>query len=597
MKRIAEASVREIRDRADIVAVVSEHVRLEKSGADWRGLCPFHTEKTPSFYVVPAKRMFYCFGCQKGGDAVSFLRDLEGIGYREALETLANKMGIPLEYEDGGGEASGPPDDRDVLVELHERLAATFRWFLAERPEGSVAREYLESRGMGTEIAERFGLGYAPADRRWLRPFLRGKGYSEDLLDRSGLFAKERKDSGIFADRLMFPIKDPNGKVVAFGGRILRGEGPKYLNSPETAIFRKHENLFAVSEARQAIRDGKSAVVCEGYMDAIAFHAAGVKRAVAPLGTAFTEAQSRLLRRWAEKVELCFDADEAGRKAAAKALVEAARGGLRASVILVPGGKDPAEILQKAGAEELNKLPDSAINGDDFLIRRATSSFDIASAEGKARAVETLFPYIAVLDAAVRRDEFVEAASRALFVQAHSILADFARRASRDSAGPARGAEGEPQAPSRNPADLALLTALALHPELFAGFRGSVAAADLDDDGARELYIALEEAFRAEEGTTEAVLFRVRDEPLRTWVRERAAKGEFELHPERVVVDGARRVRARSLERKRERLKARMRDFDPERDGDEVSLDDLLYEKMFIDGELERIKDERHERS
>lgn len=600
MKRIRKDSLDAVLDRTDLAAVIGDYVRLQRSGSGYKGLCPFHNEKTPSFNVVPEKGLFYCFGCQKGGDAIAFLREIEGLSFVDAVERLAEKAGVQLEYEGEDGnpdEAARETRERESQYELYERLTSAFRWLLREHPSGKAARDYLARRKVSPEIQESFRLGYAPRDRRWLFDFLQKKGYSSDFLAASGLFSRDRPDRSFFADRVMFPITDPRGRSVAFGGRLLEGDGPKYLNSPESRIFHKQDNLFALSAAAKDIRQDRTALVCEGYMDVLAFHQAGVRYAVAPLGTAFTDGQARLLRRYADLAVFCFDSDEAGQRATEKALMTAARNGLRAKVLLIEGGKDPAEILETKGPEQLKKIPSFTINGDDFIVRRARAAQDITTAEGKALALRSLFPYMSSLDSEIRLSEFADFAAREFRSKMDRVLADFEkfRAAGGREDGPAVSGDRIPAL--RPTSDLAFLAAAALNPGQFAFVRSRMEASDLDDEASRELFLALEECFRNDEESLDELLGRIGNPGLRNFLMERAAKGEYAIQPDRLIRDGILNVRERSLERRRARVVRQIADYDSEREADSVSVNDLLYEKMFIDQELEKIKEERNERS
>ncbi len=369
MKRIPDHIIQDIVSRTDLVRLVGEYVRLEKRGSRWVGLCPFHNEKTASFGVNEDKGFFYCFGCRKGGDAITFMKEIESCGYVEAIEQLASKAGVIITYEGDEDPAEAKAaKDRESLYELYERIAGTFHHLLMDDPRGAQALAYSRSRKLPDDVLSGFNLGYAPMDRGWLHRFLVKKAYSDDFLESSGLFSKKYKGSAIFSDRLMFPIQDTRGRVVAFGGRLLSGDGPKYLNSPETSIFKKHDTLFGLSKAIQATRSTGEAILCEGYLDAIAFHSAGVSNAVAPLGTSFTESQARLLKRYAKTLILSFDSDEAGKKATERAMGIAEASGLGIRVLLLEGFKDPAEILEKYGPERLKKYADSTITSDEFII-------------------------------------------------------------------------------------------------------------------------------------------------------------------------------------------------------------------------------------
>ena len=590
MSRIPEATVNLIFERTDIVAVIGEYVRLEKKGGRYVGLCPFHNEKTPSFSVDREKGFFYCFGCQKGGNAASFLMEQEKLTYREALEELAKKAGVPVEIEEA---PSGEEQNRHALLELNERLAKAFNFLLASHESGAKARAYLARRGVPDQVREEFRLGYAPADRNWLHSFLRGKGYSPAFLAKSGLFSERRATFPLFADRLMFPIASPRGETIAFGGRLLEGDGPKYINSPDTILFRKQENLFALDKAIPAIKKDSCALVCEGYMDALSFHIAGLSFAVAPLGTAFTERQAHLLRRWTDKVFFAFDADAAGQKAAEKACVLAAGAGLDAKVVVLPGGKDASEILEKEGPGSLQKVRDLAINGDEFLLRRARLGFDVGSMEGKAKAASFLHPYIAALDSEVKRDAFFDRVAHELRVDARSLRSDYedAKRGL-----PVRRQErpaGERESSWQRTPDYVFMVAVAANLELFKDVRKAITIEDLDDRRAKDLFIALEEGYRAEDIRLESVLARLSDEQLRNSVLAAAASGEFDQNADRFVEEGILRIKRRSLALRHEKIRERIAELGTTGEG----LSELQYELMHIDAELAKMKGERDERS
>ncbi len=590
MSRIPEATVRLIMERTDIVGIIGEFVRLEQRGGRFLGLCPFHGEKTPSFSVDREKGYFYCFGCQKGGNAASFLMEHEKMSYREALEDLARRSGVVLDIDEA---PSGEELARKSLLELNERIAGAFHWLLTEHEMGLFGREYLAKRAISPEKIAAFKLGYAPSDRRWLHAFLVKKGYSPDFLAHSGLFAEKRPGFPLFADRLMFPIASVRGEVIAFGGRLLQGEGPKYINSPDTLLFHKQENLFALDQAAGSIKKEGWALVCEGYMDAVSFHVAGLAFAVAPLGTAFTEKQAKLLHRYAERVYFAFDADPAGQKATERALVVAAAAGIESKVVVLPGGKDASEILEKEGQGSLQKVRDLAINGDEFLVKRARSLFDGASVDGKAKAAASLFAYINALDSEVKREGFIDLAARELRLDPRSIRSDY--EDSKKGIVPRRksgiGNTVDRQA-TRSP-DLVFMLAVAVHPELFEGLRKAISLDELDDLRARELYIALEEGYRAEERGLEPLLARLPDENLKSNVLAAAVSGEFDLNVGRFVGEGVTRIERRSILLKRERIRERISELGPEAEG----LGELQYELMHLDAELAKMKGERDERS
>jgi DNA primase len=318
----------------DVSAVASDYVHLEKRGGRLWACCPFHKEKTASFTINPDLKTYYCFGCHKGGTMINFIMEMDKISFPEAVELLAKKTGVELVYENSGGGNFSAEDEekkkrKEELFELYRRITGSFHHFLLKNPEARPARQYILSRGINDEMIERFGLGYSPSDRYWLHTFLSEKGYSKEFLASSGLFSSKDARSSVFSGRIMFPIKDQQGRNVAFGGRFLPGqvserEGwkpPKYINSPEFGIYKKGETLYALDLALPEIRRTKTVYIAEGYLDVIALHQAGITNALAPLGTAFTDEQVKLLRRWVEKVILFFFFFFAGRAAANKGIL------------------------------------------------------------------------------------------------------------------------------------------------------------------------------------------------------------------------------------------------------------------------------------
>jgi DNA primase len=592
MSRISEATIQEVNNRADALSVIGEFVRLEKKGGRYWGLCPFHNEKTPSFSVEPDRKFYYCFGCGKGGGLISFVQEMDKLSFPEAVEALASRFGVEVTYE--GGEipvkSDAATERRDQMLELYERVAGSFHHILARTESGAFVRDYLRSRAVSEEIAEAFKLGYAPADRYWLHGFLAKKGYSPDFLASSGLFSQKNERYAFFADRLIFPISDRRGRIVAFGGRILRGDGPKYLNSSESELFKKGENLFALSQALSEIRKTKRAYICEGYMDVIALHQAGVRNAVAPLGTAFTEAQARLLLRWAERVFLVFDSDQAGRNAAEKGVFICRNVGLSCSVVTVQGGKDPADILLSYGPEALQKAVECYINDFDYLVERARSRFDISDSEGKAKATAFMFPFLETLDSEVSRDSCVGAIADVFGVDRSAVAADFAGR-SDPKRNRSSGAAERPRMDVKMNDELFLLLAVVVNRGLYRKLRASLSPEDFDDPRAKELFVVLEECFRNESEDLDGLLSAIVDEDLRAFVLARSASDAFTVNPERIVSDGISRITQKSLERRRSELLIRMRSAKGAGLEDAKALEDLLTEKMHIDAELSRLKD------
>jgi DNA primase len=599
MKRIPDRVIQEIVSRSDILRIVGDYVRLEKRGTRWIGLCPFHNEKTPSFGVNEDRGFFYCFGCRKGGDVITFIKEYEKCGYLEALERLAEKAGISIEYEgEEDSAAAEASKKRDALHELYERLAGTFHHLLVSDPRGKAALDYARSRRLDDASITSFRLGYIPTDRTWLFRFLKSRSYSDEFLAESGFFSRKYPDYCIFTDRLLFPISDARGKVIGFGGRLLSGDGPKYINSPETAIFHKQETLFGLSRSIPLMRSSGEAILCEGYMDVMALHAAGAANAVAPLGTAFTESQALLLKRYVSTIILCFDTDAAGRKAAERTIGMAEARGITVKAMKLAGAKDPAELLEKYGPERLKKEIRSTITSDDYVLENAKEIAQKAGVEGPTAAFDYLFPFVAAFTSDIRRDSFLERAATRLGVDPESVRMDFFKFQSSEQKS-TRRERAETVAPTTfvPGSDASLIAAIAANPHLYSKARSYLSPADFDDESLKDAVIVMEECYRQDMLTVTTIASRLADEGLRSYILEGAAAGTYAVNPERFVDDGLFRVRERAMERLKKKIVARIRDYDEERDGDELSLNDLLYEKMYLDGELTRIKEERHGRS
>ncbi len=356
MPRISEDTIQRVAAASDVVEVIGSYLQLKRAGAMWKGLCPFHNEKTPSFTVNPARQTFKCFGCGEGGTVFSFVMKYESVDFPTAIRKLASRANIPIAEESAGDEARR--GERDRLVALHRDAAAWFHENLMRQRFAARAREYLKGRGIGSEIAVRWQLGFAPESWDAASDALRTKGYSEEEIGKSGLVIT--RDSGgaydRFRNRVMFPIGNDYGEVIGFSGRTLGDDPAKYVNSPETAIFTKGRVLFGLEKSKRAILAANEAVVCEGQLDLISAFEAGVENVTAPQGTAFTAQQARLLRRFAESVVLCFDSDTAGRKAVERSLPALLGAGMAVRVARVPAGEDPDSLVRKQGPEALRAV-------------------------------------------------------------------------------------------------------------------------------------------------------------------------------------------------------------------------------------------------
>lgn len=377
---IPQEYIQEVVRRNDIEEVVGQYVQLRRHGRTLSGLCPFHNEKTPSFVVYPDTQSFYCFGCGAAGDVINFVRKYNNLGYVESVKQLASRVGMPLpEEEDEEAKA------RQRLLEINRCAARYFYEQLnARTPEAALARRYWrEKRGLSDAAIRRFGLGYAPEDFGGLLHYLRKRGFSESELERSGLVKRSAKGNlyDIFRHRVMVPIIDVRGSIIAFGGRVLDDSKPKYINSPETMVYHKSRTLFALNVAKKS--PSKRYILCEGYMDVISMHEAGFDTAVCACGTALTAEQVKLLSEYADEVVLSYDSDEAGQKATERSLGLFANSPVKVSVLSYQGAKDPDEFIKKYGRERFEMLLNGTANPTEFQLKKAQSKYDLRSDDGR----------------------------------------------------------------------------------------------------------------------------------------------------------------------------------------------------------------------
>src|SRR5215469_8364317 len=418
-----------VKQQADIVRVIGEYVRLKKSGANFSGLCPFHQEKTPSFNVHPVKQIYHCFGCGVGGDVFKFVMEMEKSTFPEAIRTVAEKCGIVIpKPRERSPEERRENQQRSALVEMHRETAAFFARALHDSSEGKVAAAYLEDRGLDREAMKRFGLGFAPSSGDALLRFVKQK-YPEKLLDVSGLISRDQSGRPYdrFRRRIMFPIANEAGKIIAFGGRAMGDDMPKYLNSPETLIYSKSNVLYHLDRAKQALRQNDFAIVVEGYMDAIAVARAGFANVVASCGTSLAEPQIRLLSHHTRNIVVNFDPDAAGQMATERSLGMLLEKEFEVRVLVLPGGADPDKFLREEGRDRYRKLLEQAPPYLDYLIARARQ-MDRSTARGKLASINFLMPHLQRIPNRLLRSEWATRIASELRVD-EPVLREALRRA------------------------------------------------------------------------------------------------------------------------------------------------------------------------
>jgi DNA primase len=494
--RIPEETLQAIRDRVDLVELVGRHVALKKAGRSFKGLCPFHHEKTPSFTVNPDRGIYHCFGCGESGNAFAFLIRLEGLSFPEAVRTLAAEHGVAIP-EAGRSEEAGLAER---LLEAN-RLAQQLYVRALAGEEGRAARAYLAERSLGAAEIAAFGVGYAPPGWEELARELRRANLPAAIGVRAGLL-RERASGGhydLLRGRVTFPIQDARGRVVAFGGRALEaGQEPKYLNSPESPLFRKREAFYGFPHAQEAIRRRERVVVVEGYFDRIALHRAGIEETLATCGTALSEDHARALRRRVRQVVLLFDGDAAGRRAALRALELLLPAGLRVRAAALPAGDDPDTLLARAGAEALREVVETAPAALDLAIADAVAG-GCATPEQKADAVARVVPLLARLGDATERTAWAQ--RLALAAGARELDVEASVRAAARGEEPAEAPPAAP-APRLAPGDerhlAQLVQALLDHPPSAAELEPAAVDAGVADPDWRELVAALADACRSQ---------------------------------------------------------------------------------------------------
>ncbi len=607
---LTDDKIAEIRDSVDLVALISEYAPLRRQGARFVGLCPFHTEKSPSFGVARGRNFYYCFGCQASGDAISFLRHVEGLSFMEALEKLAERAGIEIPRSDDPGQAAmhRARQQREQLAEVMGLAVEFFEEQLHHHPLGGMALDAIEARAVRPDIAKKFRLGYAP--RAWdaLAQHFEKRGVSLRDAAEVGLIAQRRQGPGYydrFRHRLMFPVADAHGRVIAFSGRALdlpEGEPiedpppAKYMNSPEGPLYKKGQVLFGLHEARVSVRKVGQALLCEGNFDLVAIHQAGFENVLAPLGTAFTLEQAKLIRRFAEEVVVVFDGDSAGRRAtrAAFPLLEGA--GLRGRVVRLAGGQDPDTFIRANGPEAFASLVKNAIPIVDFLIDDAADQATDAASRGKA--IQSLGPLLVRIESPVERGLYIEkVASRFNIRDVAAVKAELRRgvlesrvakdgRSSRppEPTRPSQAPEQAAPAPLRRPKDLPplqcqVLAAVLDQPSLLASAEAQRLDGLLTDSDLQAIFRITARLFEERgEVDASALLKAVESNPARAWLGERlsvALESKYDLELAQAALrDGIPRLEEKYREHQRADIKREIQSA--LRTGDEQRVQELM---------------------
>lgn len=508
----------EIRSRADIETTISSYVNLKRAGRISKGLCPFHGEKTPSFTVYPDTQSYYCFGCGNGGDVITFIKNIENLDYIDAVRFLADKNGLNMPEENSYDNTM---NKRRLRMLEANREAAKFFHSCLGKPEGAIGYKYFKNRGLSDDTIRKFGLGFAPDNFYALTNYMLDKGYTrEELVDANLARRSQKNPNNIydnFRNRVMFPIIDVKGNVIAFGGRVMDDSKPKYLNTSDTMVYKKSQGVFALNLAKKSGKD--SLILCEGYMDVIALHQAGFTNAVAGLGTALTSEQAQLLSRYASEIMISYDADEAGQKAATRALGIFKNTTAQIKVLHLSGGKDPDEILKNYGVEKMKAIISGAANEIEFALLRERNKYDIASDDGKRQYLQSAVKILSTVGA-IELDIYASRLSDALSVSKDVIVSEAKRQAKRNVAIERKKEFTEFQKqgdvldklnPQRKTyfaaakAEEMLITLLMANPEFLRGVDERISADDFVTDFNRRIYKSVTDRLR--EGKSAEISF------------------------------------------------------------------------------------------
>ncbi|MBR4835564.1 MAG: DNA primase [Clostridia bacterium] len=423
---ISKETIEQVLMRNDIETLIGSYISLKRAGSNLKGLCPFHSEKTPSFTVYPADNSFYCFGCGAGGDAITFIRKRENLDYPDAVEFLANRSGITIIRDDNDKLRQTPKFERARMFAMNVDAAKYFnRCLFSDNPDAKAALAYfVEQRGLSIATIKHFGLGFAPNSFDAFSKYMLAKGYTFEELEAGFLCGKSEKGRyyDAFRNRIMFPIIDVSGNVIAFGGRVMDDSRPKYKNSSDTPVFKKSRNLFALNFARHTCQE--QIILCEGYMDVIALHSAGFENAVATLGTAITSEQARIMSRYTKKVIISYDSDEAGQKAAMRAVKLLSEVGLDVTILKVNGAKDPDEYIKKFGADKFRQLLSQSKSKFDYNLDAILAKYDINLQADKVKALAESEKLISETYSSAERDLYIQTVSKLFGVEVKSVKND-----------------------------------------------------------------------------------------------------------------------------------------------------------------------------
>ncbi len=584
---IPDEKVAEIRESCSIVEVISGYVSLTKSGSNHRGLCPFHQEKTPSFFVSEAKKIFHCFGCGESGDVFAFIMKYEKLGFQSATRLLANRFGIALPERQLTPQQRRQLTEREEIYAINEAAARYYHEVLVNDPRGKKAVAYLHNRGIGIPCIKEYRLGFAPDGWQELRNHLRGKKLSLDAAQKAGLLIPKEKGQHYdrFRQRIIFPIFNLANHIIGFGGRVLDAGEPKYLNSPESFIYNKRQNLYGLNVATRFIAQQNAAILVEGYFDLISLHQAGIKNVVAPLGTALTEQQILILKRYTPNIITVFDADSSGEKAMIRSLTPFLASGISPRMILLPEGHDPDSFIRQFGAQPFMQMVAAAVPLIDFVLEQTIKKHPITTPQGKIRASEDLIPVLQKITNELERDLYIQKAASLLGIKEAYLITRIGKSSGSDAAiavdtasGPA-GAE-EPAAKEEK-AERLILELMVLHPEVIAAIEEHGFLEEFTSGALKEAGRTLCSMYR-DRGAIHLpeIVNTIQDEAARQYLTEVSFKEGCGGNPFKMLEDCIQKIRLQKLRQQREATKALLKKAEALRDDASCQQFQLHYQQL-----------------
>ena len=548
---------KQVKESSDIVDVIASYISLQKKGRYYWACCPFHGEKTPSFCVDKERQFFYCYGCHTGGDVFTFVQKIENSPFPDAVKTLAGRANIPIPETHRTAADVRREQKRKDMYMVNDIACRYFAACLHKTGPGVTALEYFHNRGITDSVIERFSLGFSLPSYNALEFNLTKKGCSREQLLAAGLI-REKNGSykDVFINRVMIPIKDPRGKVIAFGGRVMDDGLPKYLNTGETDVFQKRETLFGLDVAIKPIREAKEAIIVEGYMDAISLHAAGINRVVASLGTAFSEQHAKLLHRITENIVFAYDSDDAGRRNAVRAVSIAKKAGLSVKVLNVPEGKDPDAFVRKFGRDAFENLVKNAWNGTEFQIRYTISKNNISELAGKVQCVSNIIPYLQECNSEIEAAGFIKFLAQELVIDEGLIMGEYRKAASRfsrnNSAVPVPVQSPQPVPSALERAESKLLLLFFRYSGLIDSYKEILQQIGFASPVRQSIYEKICKLGNVDFSTVKESLFAAGDEEINTETARILAGEDFAVDDEsrkRIADDCIRKMRLNYLQR------------------------------------------------